>query len=134
MHGHVGFVGAVHAEHADELRVRTRQRTKAHQGQGARVAGLVNEIGKFLTRRRAGVDDSAAAVKNRTFRIGQQFNRCFDCVRMAFGLRAVARVLHFFRSDIGAVGELDVFRQINHDRARSTAAGDVKGLMHGPGQ
>ena len=34
MHGEIGLIGAVHAQHAEVLRVRGRERAEAHQGSG----------------------------------------------------------------------------------------------------
>ena len=50
VHRHVGFVGAVHAEHADELLVGGRIGTEAHQREGDRVAGLAHQLGQQLRR------------------------------------------------------------------------------------
>ena len=50
VHGHVGFVGTVHAEHAEVLRVGCRKRTQAHQGLRDRITQQTCEFGQFRCR------------------------------------------------------------------------------------
>ena len=52
VHREVGLVGAVHAEHADELRVRGRIGAEAHEGQRDREAGRAHQLGHQLRRPR----------------------------------------------------------------------------------
>jgi hypothetical protein len=64
LHRHVGFVRAVHAEHAEELRVERGIGAQAHQRVGDRVTEQVGQLAQ-LTRRIA-QDDAAAGVDVRT--------------------------------------------------------------------
>lgn len=134
MHRQVGFVGAVHPEHAQELLVRGRVRAQAHQGQGGRIAGLAHQLAEQLGRLRARVDQAAAAVEDRPLRLGDQFDRLLDGAVVALHLRTVALRLLVLGVGIGAVGELDVLRQVHHHRARAAAARDVERLVHDVGQ
>ena len=45
VHGHVGFVKTVHAQHTDELRVGSRERAQSHQGIGHRIAKTTRQFG-----------------------------------------------------------------------------------------
>ncbi len=51
MHRHVGFVGAVHAEHAEPVLARRRIGAKAHQRRGDRDVGHRHELAQQLRRR-----------------------------------------------------------------------------------
>jgi predicted RNA-binding protein with PUA domain len=46
IHREVGFVGAVHAQHAEELLVRRRERAEPHQRVGDGIARHVHELGE----------------------------------------------------------------------------------------
>ena len=73
VHRQVGLVGAVHAEHAEELRVGGREGAEPHQRQGAREAGQPDELGQQLAQAaRPGIDHAAAAVEQRPLGLGDQ--------------------------------------------------------------
>ena len=46
MHREVGFVGAVHAQHAEELRIAGRVAAQTHQGVGDRKTGQPSQPGQ----------------------------------------------------------------------------------------
>ena len=48
VHGQIGFVGAVHAQHPDELLIRSRVGPQSHQGVGDRHAGHPGELDQQL--------------------------------------------------------------------------------------
>ena len=48
VHGHVGFVGAVHAEHAEPVRAGRRIGAEAHQRRGDRQAGELDQFAQQL--------------------------------------------------------------------------------------
>ncbi len=93
VHGVVRFPGAVHAEHAEPLRVGGRIGAEAHQRRGDRVAGQVDQLAEQLRRPRAGIDDAAAGVEDRALGLGDQLDRGADRVRVALGARPVGLVL-----------------------------------------
>ena len=135
VHGQVGLVGAVHAEHADELRVRGREGAEAHQRQRDRVAGGADQLGELRAGRRAGVDDAAADIEDRPLGAGQQLGRLLDprgvglaCAggRCGAGPRPCAQV--------GRLGHLDVLGQVDHDRPGPAGARDVERLVHHAGE
>ena len=48
MHRHVGFVSAVHAEHAEPVLARCRIGAQSHQGRGDRKAGGFDQFAQQL--------------------------------------------------------------------------------------
>ena len=56
VHRHVGFVGAVHAEHAEPLRIGRRIGAEPHQRRGDREAGELDQFAQQLACRLAGID------------------------------------------------------------------------------
>ena len=63
MHGHVGFIGAVHAQHADELPVGGRVGAQSHQRVGDRIAEQLGEFDQF--RRPFAQNHSTAGIDHR---------------------------------------------------------------------
>src|SRR3546814_13705186 len=61
--------------------------------------------------------------------LGQEFDSLRDAIRFALDLRIVGLVLDRLRPDIGRAGELHVLRQVDDDRAGSSAARHVEGFM-----
>ena len=130
VHGQVGGVAAVHAEHADELTVRTRECAEAHQGVGHRQ---VEQLGQFGQRCGTAAQNHAAArVQHRTLGRQEHFCRLADLPRVPTNGRAVGTQLGFLREDVfeflGRVGH--VFRDIDHYRARATGLCEVERLFH----
>ena len=70
MHRHVRFVGAVHAEHADELRIGRREAAQPHQRVGARKPEQAHELREL--RRGLGQDDPATGVDHRPLGLEQE--------------------------------------------------------------
>ena len=91
MHGQIGFIGAVHAQHAEEMLVGGRQRAETHQRQGGRPAGHMNKVGQQFRGTRAGIDQPAAAIDHRTLGTDHHVDRRADCRRIRLGRRLVAR-------------------------------------------
>src|SRR3546814_6519216 len=61
--------------------------------------------------------------------LGQEFDSLRDAIRFALDLRIVGLVLDRLRPDIGRAGELHVLRQVDDDRAGSSAARHVEGFV-----
>ena len=87
LHRHVGFIGAVHAEHADELRVGGGIAAQAHQGVGAGKAEQPRQFGQLL--RRIGQDHAAAGIDHRPLGFQQQLHRLLDLPAVALDHRVV---------------------------------------------
>ena len=67
VHGHVCFVGAMHAEHANAERVVGGKRAQAHQRLGDRITQQAHKLGERF--RRPTQDDATARVDHRAFGI-----------------------------------------------------------------
>ncbi len=78
---------------------------------------------------RPGIDDAAAGVEQRALGRRHQRDGFADLVGIAVELRPVALVLEFLGLEIGALGELHVLGNIDHDRPGPAARGDVKRLV-----
>ena len=132
VHGHVGLVGAVHAEHADEQRIVGRKGAEPHERVRARIAEQAHQFGERL---RGVVDDDAAAgVEHRPLGREHEIDRLLDLPRMALGRRMVGT--HRYRLRVGVLGLLrgHVLRKIDQHRAGPASGGDVEGLLDGDGQ
>ena len=128
LHRHVGFVGAVHAEHAKELRVAGRHRTQAHQRVRAWVAEQVDELAQLG--RCVAENHAAAGVDVRPLGVEQQLHCLANLPAMAFAHRVVRT--HFDRGRIVVRRRLQrhVLRDVDDHRPRSTGARDVERLLH----
>ena len=129
MHGVVGLVGAVHAEHAQPLRIGGRIGAEAHQRRGDRKTGQVDELAQELGRARPGIDDAAAGIEERPLGLGDQLDRRRDGAGVALGARMVGLVLDVVRAGVDAGRELDVLGDVDQHRPRPAVRGDVEGLV-----
>ena len=130
IHRQVGFVGAVHAQHAEELLVRRRKRAEPHQGVGDGIARHVHELGEQLRRLRPGIDHAAAGVEDRLLGIGDQLDRLLDLCGVGLDLRAIALVLHrLVGRHIVVLVHQHVLGQVDDDRPGAARARDVEGLV-----
>ncbi len=87
MHGHVCFVGPVHTQHPDELRIGRRVRTQTHQGIGNRIAQVFRELGQFLGS--VTEHNPATAVDHRTLGFQNNINRFLDLALVPLYYRIV---------------------------------------------
>ena len=92
MHREIGFVGAVHAQHAEEMRVRSGKGAQAHQRDGDGKAGQAHELDQQARRLGPGIDDAAAGIDHRALGTLQQGDRLVDPARVGLGARAVGAV------------------------------------------
>ena len=76
-----------------------------------------------------GIDHAAAGVEHRALGLGHQLDRRLDRLDVGLHLRAVGLVLDILRADVGALGELHVFRNVDHDRTGTARARDMEGLV-----
>ena len=134
VHRHVGLVGAMHAQHAQEARVRHGEGAQAHEGAGDGVAEEVDQFPQGL----GGLaeDDAAAGVDHRALGLEQDVHRLADLARVALGRRVVGAELDLLRVMVGNldVGVGDVLGDVHQHRAGATGGGDVEGLADGQGQ
>ncbi|CAH2600075.1 protein of unknown function [Rhodovastum atsumiense] len=134
MHGEVGFIGAVHAQHAQELRIGGREGAESHQRAGAGEAGLAHELRQRLGGARAGIDHAAAGVDHRPLGCLQHRHGAGDLGLVRLGLRPVGAVRRLGRALVRGLADQDVLRQVDHHRAGPAAAGDVERLVDGAGE
>ena len=135
MHGHVGLVGAVHAEHAEPVLARRRIGSETHQGRGNREIGQLDQLAQQLAGLVAGIDHAAAGIDHRLLGVRQQRHRLADLRGVALQLRRVGDVhVGLARRMIGAGRELHVLRHVDHHRARTAAGRDIKRLVQHLGQ
>jgi hypothetical protein len=134
MHREIGFVGAVHAEHAEELRIVGRIGAQAHQSAGDGEAGFANEADQRGRCTISGIDDAAAAVDHRASGGFQQRHGLGDLLGCRGRLWAVAAMRLARLLGIRRLADQDVLRQIDHHRAGAAAAGDIEGFVHHAGE
>ncbi len=128
-HGPVGFVGAVHAEHAEPLLVGRGIGAQAHQRRRDREARKAHELAQQLAGLGAGIDDAAAGVENGTLGVGQQFHRLAHGRLLRLQLGTVGLVGDVRRADVVAGRELDVLRDIDDHGAGTARARDMERLV-----
>ena len=129
MHGQVGLVGAVHPQHAEELRIGGGIGAETHQRVGDREAGHADELCQCRPCCRAGVDHAAAGIDHRPLGRLEQCDSLVDLTEVRLGARAVARVA-LGRRRVRCRPDHDVLRQVDHHRTRPAGAGDVECLVH----
>ena len=91
--GHVGFVGAVHAQHAEPVFAGCRIGAKAHQGRGDRETGQGGQFTQQLAGLGAGIDDAGRLyIESASSQLPSALDGLADVVCRPFHLRAVALV------------------------------------------
>jgi len=128
VHGHVGFVGPVHPQHAQELWVRHGIGPKAHQRAGDREAGETDQLREL--RGRLAEHHATARVDHRPLGLEHQVDRPADLPRMTPLRRMVGAHPDLPRIVIGHldVGVGDVLGHVHHHGSRAPRGGDVEGL------
>ena len=129
---HVGGVTAVHAGHADEVRMLRREPAQAHKGADC---GAVEDFHQFLELRRGfACDDAAAGVDERAFGFPHHLRGAADLPAVAFGEDPVAGEMDRRDRLIGGHGLEDVLRDVDQHWAGTSGGSDVERLMDGLGQ
>ena len=117
MHSKIGFISAVHAKHAQELRVFRRIGAKPHQRIGAGHASHAHEFAQQARCFRPGIDHAAAGIDNRAMRALQKSHRITNGLGIGFRARAIGTMALRGRFPIRRLVDQDILRQINHHRA-----------------
>ncbi len=117
LHRHVRLDGAVHAEHAGELRVGPGKSAEAHQRVGAREAEEAHEARQL--RRRVVQHDAAAGVDHRLLRVEQELDRLLDLPGMSLGDRVVRAQRDGLRIAPLGLRLRHVLRDVDQHRARA---------------
>ena len=129
LHRQIGFISAVHAEHADELLVGRRITAEAHQCVGAGKTQRAHQLRQL--RGRITQNDAAAGINHRALGGRQHLDGFFDLPRMALGHRVVRT-----HTDAGGIGEFGlcrshVFGNIHHHRPRPAGRCNVERFLDG---
>ena len=111
------------------MRIARRQRAEPHQGQRAGRIDEAHEFGKAGAGFEPGIDQPAAAIKQRPLRRRDHLDRLGDPRRIGLCLRSVALMRDLLGPDIIAQREQDVLWQIDKDRPRPPAFRHVKRLV-----
>ena len=119
----------MHAEHAHPLRIGRRVGAETHQGGREREARELDQLAQQMARLRPRVDHAAAGVEQRTLGGAHHLDRRLDLVEVALELRLIALVGEILRLEVVALGELDVLRDVDHDRAGPSALRHVERLV-----
>jgi hypothetical protein len=129
VHRVVGFVGAVHAEHAEPFVARSRIGSQAHQRRCHREACQLDQFAQMLARRRAGIDDAAAGIEDRLLGRGHQRHGLTDRINVRLERRLVGAVGDAGGLDVEALLELDVLRDVDHHRTGTARGRDLESLV-----
>ncbi len=127
LHRQVRFVGAVHARHADVLRVAGREAAEPHQRRRARRAEPLDELAQLA--RRVREDHAAAGIDHRAFGREQQLHRLLDLAEMALLRRLVRAHLDRHRVVERRAVHRDVLRDVDEHRTGTARARDVERLL-----
>ena len=132
MHRHVGFIGTVHPQHTDELRIGCRVGAKSHQG----VRNGEIQLTCKLCQCSRGIAeyDAAAGIQHRTLGAEHQLHGTLDLTGMSNVHRVVGT-----HADPVRVAEHRLFRgyvlgDVNDNRPGPPGRGDIERLLDGLGQ
>ena len=128
LHRHVGFVRAVHAQHADELRIGCGIPPQSHQRIGAGEAQRMNQLQEF--RRRVAEHDAAAGIDHRPLGFQQQLQGLPDLAAVSLDHRVVRAHRHRLRIEEVGLRGLHVLGDIHQNRAGTAGRGEVERLLH----
>ncbi len=125
---HVGRVAAVHARHADEIRMRAGQAAQAHQRADRRGRRSSPRIARSSSCAPA-CDDAAARVDHGTLGFPDHLRRAPDLPGVAFGVNAIARQMNRRHRRVVALGLEHVLGNIHQHRPGPSGGRDVKRLV-----
>ncbi|MOA14956.1 hypothetical protein D3C78_1350900 [compost metagenome] len=120
MHGFVGFISPMHAEHTHALAMRAGEGPQPHQGTGDRQIQLLRQFQQLCVTGR--VDRPATDVHNRFFGRQNGVQCPFDLPAVPLHRRVIGTHAHVLRIGVRHSHRRahDVFRQIDHHRPRAT--------------
>ena len=133
LHAEVGFVGAMHAGHADPARVGGREGPQRHERGGDGSAGQVGQLHEFRMRMRG--NDTATHVDHGALGSQQHLHGLLDLPLVTLGDGRIGAHLDF--ATLGRVlagGDGDVLGDIDQHRARPARARNMEGAAHGFGE
>ena len=104
VHRQVGFIGAVHAEHADEQGIGPGETAETHERIGAGKAGHPHQPRQQTRCRGTRVDDPAPGIEDRPLGAGDQTHGFFDLIGFALQFGPVGLVPGLARRRIDRLG------------------------------
>ena len=130
VHGQVGLVCAVHAEHAEEAAVGSGIAAQTHQRAGAGNVQKLYQFGELFGR--ITQNHAAAEIHQRAFGRRQHLHRFFNLTDVAVRNRLVGTDKNIFLR----IAELrkrlrSIFGDVHHHRAGAAALRDLKRLFDG---
>ncbi len=125
--GHVSSHGAVHAQPFQGEGMRLGKAADAHDGGGDGDAGHLGEGAQFAGG--VGGDDAATDVEDGAFSVAQEADDFVEDGLVGFAGQGVAGQVHRHIEARNGEGLLDVFRDVDHDRAGASGGGDVEGFL-----
>ena len=135
VHRHVGFIRAVHAEHAHPVVAGGRVGAEPHERRRDGEARRCHQFAQQLARLGPGIDDAAARIEDRPLRPRHQGERLADALVAPFPARPVGDVrLRLARRGVGAGRELHVLGDIDDDRTGAPGGRDVERLVQHAGE
>jgi hypothetical protein len=132
VHRHIGFIGAMHAEHAEELPIGRRIGAKSHQRIGDGIAEHAGKLGQRF--RTVAENDAAARIDHRTLGRSHQSGRAADLAGVALDHRIVRTQADFLRIDVIRTLRGDILGNVDQHRTGASRRGDVEGLLQGDRQ
>jgi hypothetical protein len=132
LHGHVGFQGAMHTEHADELLVSRRIPSQTHQGIGDGETKQPREQCHVL--RGVAQHHATAGIDHRPLGLQQHLRGFANLPAMSLGHRVIRAHGDLRRIIKSAALLCNVLGYIDHDRARSSGRRDIESLLDRDGK
>ena len=130
-HGHIGAVGAVHAQHPHPQGVVAGESAQAHEGAGHRDLQARGELVEFL--RAVRQHDAAPGIEHRPLGVE-------DHVQRPVHLPGIGMVGGVVALDLDGLGKLGhraglthILGQVHQHRPRPPGPGDIKGLVDASG-
>ncbi len=128
-HRHIGGVAAVHARHADEIRMPRRQGAQPHEGVDRGDVGQFHQFAQL--RGGAGGDDAPARINQRPLGFLDHLRGAADLAGVAFGEDLVPRQMNRRHRLIMTLAGEHILRDIHQHRTGPSAGGDIKCLVDG---
>ena len=135
VHRHIGFVGAVHAEHPEPVGMIGGEGAQTHQRAGDGSTCRLLELAQQIRGARAGIDDPAAGVEHRALRRRKHVDGFCDLIGLGQRPGPIAgrrkRLFLPLRLD---QRDLHILGDVDQHRAGPSGGGDAKGFLDRRGE
>ena len=131
VHGHIRFVGAMHAQHAEPVGMIGGKRAEAHQRTRHRGSGCRLQLAQQFACLGSGIDNAAAGIEHGTLCRREHFDSFGDLVRRADhawlvavrGQGGIVLLIPPRRRDLHILGDID------HHRTGAARSGDAESFL-----